>query len=186
MTLQRFIPPIAARVKDPDIERVLRNHDDRIRELVRRFEQVASNVIPRTEQPSQPEGGLIPFSALTITTGTARRWCTRLSGNTLNVLGPSWCIPPGYTKLTALSLSAFGPAGAPSTTTQTFVITLGDATTEADTALSLTVPVTSVGTYYTTNSVPCSAGQAMRCALIRSAGGGTQMSDSALLVTLER
>lgn len=37
---RRFRSPVATRVKDPEVDRVLRNHDERIRELVAEIHQI--------------------------------------------------------------------------------------------------------------------------------------------------
>lgn len=41
---RRFRSPVATRVKDPDVDLVLRNHDERIRELVREMQKLLKRV----------------------------------------------------------------------------------------------------------------------------------------------
>lgn len=137
--------------------------------------------------PSQPESGLVLFNGTNLTLSTARRWLSAGDTTVFTTLANAafHCIPPGFNRITAMSLVQSVP-GAGAGVTQTYRVTLGTATTETDTNLFMTLPVSFMGTNIAQASVACSAGQALRVAVNRSAATGSQVGACRLLLTLER
>lgn len=137
--------------------------------------------------PSQPESGLVLFNGVGLTLSTARRWLSAGDGTVFTSLSSAafHCVPPGFSRITGMALVQ-SVAGAGAGVTQTYRVTIGTATTETDTNLVITLPVSFVGTQIAQSTVSCSPGQAFRVAINRSSATGSQVGACRLLLTLER
>lgn len=130
-------------------------------------------------------GCVVQFSAAAGSTPAARRWLSVGTGTTSAAVGTAagWAIPAGINRITGMSLFVRSAgSGAP---TITYIASLGDATTETDTAITITTASTFAGGTTTTGNVACTPGQILRLPYLKSGALVTDPNTICVLVTLE-
>ena len=163
---------MALRAREPaDLDRILRNHDERIRELANLLSP--AGLVQLIEQntfifSSAIQGAAYVYGASSLTTSASRRWLTlpgAAAGTSLAGSG-YFSVPNGMTRATGFALAVF--AGGTAGQTITYTLTEGDPTTETDLALKLTTASNFNGTVNISGSVPVVPQRALRVAVDKS------------------
>lgn len=118
-----------------------------------------------------------------VTTSASRRWMVFSPATWATTVAAAgvWTVPDGVTRITGLAIAIVtGTAGAPSSVNVTYLVTLGDATSETDTAISLTVAGNFIGSARVAGSVACTPGQLIRIACDKSGAMTTQQGGNGI------
>ena len=170
MTIRRA--PVATRVQDPDVDRILRNHDERVRELDRLFTATGfADFVRATVQKELAEltrSVAYAFGATSLTTSALRRWLGVPGAAAATSLAAStyYAMPSGLARAASLALSV--GTGGTAGQTITYTLTEGGAAAENSTALKLTTASDFAGTTVHAGLVPINAGRALRIAVDKS------------------
>lgn len=186
-TTTRRRAPVAERVDDPVVDRILRNHDERIRELANVLSP--SGITQLITQNTAifntlVTGSSIVYGASSLTTSASRRWLVfpgAAAGTSVAGSG-YYSVPNGITRATGLALAVF--AGGSAGQTITYVLTEGTPTTETDTALKITTASDFFGTVNISGSVPLTPARCLRVAADKSGALGSAVTGVAIYVQL--
>lgn len=180
--------PVAERVADPILDRILRNHDERIRELDRLLStQGFVSLIQNNFQTffnTLVQGAAYVYGTSSLTTSASRRWLVfpgQAAGTTVSGSG-YYSVPNGMTRAVGLSLAVF--AGGTAGQVITYVLTEGNPTSEVDTALKIVTASDFNGTVNISGSVPVTPGRALRVAADKSAALASAVTGVAIHVQL--
>lgn len=184
----RVRAPVAIRgLKDPELDRLFRNHDERLRELERLLTTQGFVELIQNFQSSFTilnQGAAYVYGASSLTTSGARRWLVfpgQAAGTSVAASG-YFSVPNGITRARGLALAVF--AGGTAGQTITYTVTEGDPTSEVDTALKIVTASNFFGTVNITGSVPVTPGRALRVAADKSAALAVAPTGVAIYVQL--
>lgn len=180
--------PVAIRgLSDPLLDRLFRNHDERLRGLERLLTQQGFTELVQNFQSTfnvLSQGAAYVYGASSLTTSGSRRWLVfpgQPAGTTLAGSG-YFSVPNNITRARGLALAVF--AGGTAGQTITYTVTEGDPTTETDTQLKIVTASSFFGTVNITGSVPVTPGRALRVAADKSAALAVAPTGVAIYVQL--
>lgn len=194
----RFLPPVTSRFADAQLDAVLRNLDQRIRELADVLtgenpdpivQLIINNITIRQSL------GALPLAFVAATTGTAGNadWWLHPAGvagtgaaDTSFVNSEAYSVPPGYNRVIGMSLfvrvAGVPGAGSPNLN---YIVQRGNTAAQVQDILTLALPTTFVGATTLSGDATVAPGDQLRVTQRRTNSITTSPTDMIVVVLLQ-